>query len=960
MKKKILSILALLVMAITALTFGACGGGGGGETLTLDVSVKSIKPYQIFTITATYSGEEEVTWSTSNSAIATVENGTVTGVAPGEATITASAGEETAECYVTVEVDNEVPVVNVTNVTDNQLTINSNDTFDLEVEITFDGEERPAELNFSSSDSEVATVSSTGTITAVDEGECEIVITGSWRNFDEQQINATISLTVVKDVQFSLSCETVELYTLAELDGDSYANSATLIPSLSINGDQITSGFTFESADSDVVAVDADGVVTSVSAGETTVTCSYVDGDGDTHTVEKTFTVTYVIKDKVLDEVMLVELSKNPTTDDIKSVFAGGETITKIEDVTGASPTEITITSGAIDVATATTGERTWRIYNDAYAYNVKLTVVDIIIDDATELKATFVSHKYNSANEGAKYIVLGADIENVGNYSGWGNRFSGVFDGLGHVISGINITAWGLLGIAEEGAIIRNLGLTGVTLCEQGGALMSMAYSVTVDNVYVEIIQSNHTATNATGGVVGQIESNAFTIKNSVIKMNGVTKDSNAGVLGGTWGAGTGASVENSYFISEGYPYGKALGSASNSKGLSENEKGEWAYVYETDADALEVFDGTIPVGFNTDLWKMDKFGNVTFGNSLVFDNAQKLTGNKNNGELFYFSKDVTTYCTDYANTLVDGGYYLITLPQSVSTVEKVKLANTEITDFAYSNGVLKIAISEVATLGNGEIQVSIETDNAAYSARATIADFVITTDKEFYNVIREPANVASGKYVILGNDITYTQAAYTRKVTGGFTLGGTIDGKGYCVDSFTINDIAMFTAFSYGTVKNIAFTNLSHINTRGLGGIFGYEAANFTIDNVYVEVTNYAGIGGCLIHNLVGGTNNNIKNTVVVDKTGSVNIGTVAAKYASGKTINFSNCYFIGNEKPFNTGTATDPVYSTAATYNYADTSAAVTSMNGILPSDFNNCWSLNDGVFKFGSATINQVTE
>ena len=46
--------------------------------------------------------EDKVEWATSDPAAATVDNGTVTAVAAGEATITASVGGFTAECKVTV------------------------------------------------------------------------------------------------------------------------------------------------------------------------------------------------------------------------------------------------------------------------------------------------------------------------------------------------------------------------------------------------------------------------------------------------------------------------------------------------------------------------------------------------------------------------------------------------------------------------------------------------------------------------------------------------------------------------------------------------------------------------------------------------------------------------------------------------------------------------------------------
>lgn len=63
-----------------------------GQTLTLKATAKPEGAYAT-----------AITWSSSNEAIATVENGIVTGVAAGTATITATMGELTATCTVTVK-----------------------------------------------------------------------------------------------------------------------------------------------------------------------------------------------------------------------------------------------------------------------------------------------------------------------------------------------------------------------------------------------------------------------------------------------------------------------------------------------------------------------------------------------------------------------------------------------------------------------------------------------------------------------------------------------------------------------------------------------------------------------------------------------------------------------------------------------------------------------------------------
>ena len=76
------------------------------ESITLNKTQLSLEKGATETLTATVlpttATDKAVTWESSDTAVATVENGVVTAVAAGNATITAKAGEKTATCAVTV------------------------------------------------------------------------------------------------------------------------------------------------------------------------------------------------------------------------------------------------------------------------------------------------------------------------------------------------------------------------------------------------------------------------------------------------------------------------------------------------------------------------------------------------------------------------------------------------------------------------------------------------------------------------------------------------------------------------------------------------------------------------------------------------------------------------------------------------------------------------------------------
>lgn len=102
----------LLIFALAGLALVACkkndsksepSGPTGEVTLSLDKSQASVKVGETVTINAIVSpAGTVVTWESSAPAIATVNNGVVTGVAKGNAIINAYAGDKYARCIVNV------------------------------------------------------------------------------------------------------------------------------------------------------------------------------------------------------------------------------------------------------------------------------------------------------------------------------------------------------------------------------------------------------------------------------------------------------------------------------------------------------------------------------------------------------------------------------------------------------------------------------------------------------------------------------------------------------------------------------------------------------------------------------------------------------------------------------------------------------------------------------------------
>jgi thiol-disulfide isomerase/thioredoxin len=112
-----------LMLAMIAGVFVSCGPeteptnpGSGSMTIPvsgISLNKSSLKLYigDSASLTATVepnvATDKNVTWSTSDPSVATVNGGTVTGIAEGSATITATAGDKSTICKVTVKIDQE-------------------------------------------------------------------------------------------------------------------------------------------------------------------------------------------------------------------------------------------------------------------------------------------------------------------------------------------------------------------------------------------------------------------------------------------------------------------------------------------------------------------------------------------------------------------------------------------------------------------------------------------------------------------------------------------------------------------------------------------------------------------------------------------------------------------------------------------------------------------------------------
>ncbi len=148
--------------------------------VTLDRTSLTLKVNETFTLSATVAPEnatdKAVKWTTSDSGVVRVSNGTVTAVGEGTAKITAAAGGKSASCTVTVEKEDTevIPVESVT-LNRNSLELKVDETFTLTALIA-PSDATETEIIWNSDNTSVATVAD-GIVTAVGVGTANITAT---------------------------------------------------------------------------------------------------------------------------------------------------------------------------------------------------------------------------------------------------------------------------------------------------------------------------------------------------------------------------------------------------------------------------------------------------------------------------------------------------------------------------------------------------------------------------------------------------------------------------------------------------------------------------------------------------------------------------------------------------------------------------------------------------------------
>jgi len=337
--------------------------------IKLDKTSASVKVGAYITLTATVTpsnSTDAVTWKSSDTSVATVAAGKVTGVAPGTATITVTAGSVSAVCTVTVTAPATAVSLDKTSA-----------TIEVGESVTLIATVTPANttdtLTWKSSDTSVATVVN-GEVTAVGPGKATITATAG-----------SVSASCTVNVTSSASSITLSK-TEVELKKGAYITlTATLVPADS------TDVVVWESSDTSVATV-SNGKITAVAPGTAIITATVGSVSAScTVTVIAPATAVKLNKTsaalKVGEEITLTATVTPSYSTDSVVWQSSDESVATVADgkVVAVAPGKVTITA----TAGAKSAVCTVTITAPATAISLDKTAVDLKVGETATLTAT-------------------------------------------------------------------------------------------------------------------------------------------------------------------------------------------------------------------------------------------------------------------------------------------------------------------------------------------------------------------------------------------------------------------------------------------------------------------------------------------------------------------------------------------------------------------------------------------
>ncbi len=455
------------------------------------------------TVTPSNTTNKAVTWSSSNTGIATVSsNGLVTAKAVGSATITvttADGSNKRATCQVTVTPQLATGVS--LNKTSASIVVDK--TLQLTATVTPSNTTNPA-VTWKSSNTSIATVSSSGLVTAKAVGTATITVTTA----DGSNKSATCAVTVTPQLATGVSLNKT---TASIVVDNTLQLTATVSPSNTTNP-----AVTWSSSNTSIATVSNTGLVTAKAVGSATITVTTADGSNKSATCAVTVTpqlATGVSLNKttasiVVDKTLQLSATVSPSNTSNPAVTWSSSntsiaTVSNTGLVTAKALGTATITVTTADGSNKSATCQVTVTPQLAESITLNQTTAEINVGETVTLTAT-VSPP-NTTNPNVKWSTENAAIATVVR-----GTVRGVGEGECYITAttqdGTNLSATCLV-VVSGGSI--NIQVTNVTLSESDVSLLVGSSTVITATVQPENATSKTLAWSTTKPSVATINAN-------------------------------------------------------------------------------------------------------------------------------------------------------------------------------------------------------------------------------------------------------------------------------------------------------------------------------------------------------------------------------------------------------------------------------------------------------------------
>lgn len=210
MKKKILSIILSAILFVTGAWLVACKNDETepeetptvAETteLLLSATTKTLilgDEYKLFVVSTAHK-ESAITWTSSNTSVATVDGGEIFTQTTGETVITATAENgDTATCSIFVTTGGKVPVLAFENAYQDVITVNRQERVNLKGYVLFNGKTfTDASLSYTQTNDSVGDLTE-GVFIPKSVGETTVTVTASWHGVQSELLTKVFIIQVI-------------------------------------------------------------------------------------------------------------------------------------------------------------------------------------------------------------------------------------------------------------------------------------------------------------------------------------------------------------------------------------------------------------------------------------------------------------------------------------------------------------------------------------------------------------------------------------------------------------------------------------------------------------------------------------------------------------------------------------------------------------------------------------------